>query len=74
MARLGMSLEPRLSQLCELCQQEILSGRQFPINALSIEGYAMCPQCRQPVSAAKQRDKNYLREWERFRNGLKLDL
>jgi hypothetical protein len=61
MPRIGVFVEPRLSQLCELCGQEIFAGRQLPINAILIEGHAMCPACRQFVSAAKQFNKEYLR-------------
>jgi hypothetical protein len=74
MARFGMALEPRLLQICELCEQEILPGRQLPMNAILIEGYAMCPQCRQFVSAAKQRDEKYIKDWQQFTIQIKLDL
>ena len=74
MSRLGMVLEPRLSQECEICSQEILPERQLPLNAIVILDYAVCPSCRQSVSAVKQRDQNYRSKWRRFLKGLKPDL
>lgn len=41
--------------------------------AILIEAHAMRPLCRQFVSATKQGDQKYLKEWQRFTSELKLD-
>jgi hypothetical protein len=43
MSRLGMILEARISQECDVCSQEILPERQLPLNAIVIFDYAVCP-------------------------------
>jgi len=68
-----MAVEPQLLQICELCDQEIRPGRQLPMIAILIEAHAMRPLCRQFVSATKQGDQKYLKEWQRFTSELKLD-
>jgi len=73
MLGVGLALEQRQSQQCELCGQEILARRQNPINAITIHGHSMCPSCRQNVSASKEYDPQYRRMWLRFISKLKLD-
>ena len=71
---MGMLIEQRVSQVCDLCKQEILPERQLPLNAIVVEGHKMCPSCRQPVSVLKQNDPKYIRKWQQYVNGLKLDM
>jgi len=73
MPHLGMSLEPRMSEECALCYQEILPEHQFPLNAIVIYGYGICPSCRQVTSSLTQGDQKYRRKWRRFVKGMNLD-
>jgi hypothetical protein len=73
MSRLDMVLEPRLSQECEVCAQEVLSERQIPLNAILILDYSICPSCRQGASVLKRHDQRYRRKWRRFVKDLRLD-
>ena len=69
----GMSLEPRLSQECQLCGQGIDPQQQMPVNAILIHGHGMCPLCRQLVSNAKQDEEVYCENWRLFVLQLELD-
>jgi hypothetical protein len=73
MPHVGISLEPQLSQECQLCGQGIRPQRQMPVNAILIHGHGMCPSCRQLVSSSKQDEEEYCRNWRLFVLGLKLD-
>ena len=71
---LGVGLELRVSQECEVCFQEILPKRQLPLNSLLIYGHGMCPSCRQLVTEDIERDQEYRKRYRQFIKGLKLDL
>ena len=71
--KVGMSLEPRLSQECQLCGQGIDPQQQMPVNAILIHGHGMCPLCRQLVSNEKQDEEEYCQNWRLFVLELELD-
>jgi hypothetical protein len=72
-AQLEMVVEPRLSQHCKLCHQEVVAERQTTINAIVIWDHSMCPSCRQGVDILRRNDPRYRRKWRKFINGVQLD-
>ena len=59
-------LEQQLAQECKLCKQAVASGRQLPFNMILIEGYGMCPNCRQQVGPETENAYWYRSRWLRF--------
>jgi len=56
----------KLAQQCGLCKQDISSEQQMPLNAIIIEAYSMCPNCRQRVSRETENACWYPRKWLLF--------
>ena len=71
-AHLRLEARPvqELAQQCSLCKQNIGANRQMPLNTLIIERYAMCPNCRQPVTREIEQAYWYRRKWFSFVQGI----
>jgi hypothetical protein len=67
-AELYLDIRPlqKATQQCSLCNQDISSERQMPFNAIVIEAYSICPNCRQRVTRETENAYWYRRKWLRF--------
>lgn len=65
---LDLSPELKIIESCSLCGQEISPNRQMPLNAIIIEGYAMCPNCCQTVRRETEDSYQYRCKWLRHVN------
>lgn len=61
-----MGIAQLQAQECRLCKRQIASARQMPLNAIIIEGYSMCPNCRRHVDHATEEAFWYRSKWLRF--------
>lgn len=55
----------QLAYECILCKQFIASDREMPLNMIVIEGYSLCPNCRQLVNREIENSYTYRAKWLR---------